>query len=576
MNILTKKIPTLAEIRAERDRRAKQAYADRLRASFAEFVKEAWPHADPYKLVWGPHLDAMCVCLQAVTEEKIKNLLINIPPGHAKSLIVSVLWPAWVWTHTPQWQVTTSSYEQRLVMRDAVKSRQLLQSEWYGDTFLLCQEKDPYGETVTKEVWSFQEDQNTKMLFRNTAGGLRQGTSVGLGTGYRADSLIVDDPLSVDGADSDAEREAANEWFFTTMVTRFNDMDHSSRVVIMQRLHEEDVSGAILAREGEDWQHLCLPSNYDPANSPVVKDKDGNVIFKDWRTVKGQLLFDQKFSAEAVAKIRKSLGPYKASGQLDQRPSPMGGGVLKTEWLNKRWLLPGQTVSAGNDPVCGVPLVGMPIPVPLEHLFLVTDAAFKGTEKSDKVAIGVWAFVWPNIYLLDLIWDRLDFNETCAAIRSLAYSYKTKVGKWKVREILIEDAANGAAIINTLKSEFPGVSPIKAEGSKVARILAGSPYMASGNVIYPAQPLFTPSPRNNVAQLVDLIGEAAAFPKGKNDDGIDMQAYAINKFLGNDAMTSLQSLPTTQNDPAVKNALDEQKAANVLASLPGLTGPQGL
>lgn len=511
-------MPTLDQIRAERHRR-------KLVASLKDFVIEAWPFIDPEPLVWGKHLDGVCACLQAIAEKKIKNLLINIPPGHAKSMIVSVLYPAWRWARDPSWSSIHASYEMRLVMRDAVKARHLIESDWYKETF-----------RMGSRPWDLQDDQNTKQVYVNTAGGMRQGTSVGQGTGYRGNALVVDDPVSVDQSYSEVELATANRWFFETMPTRFNDMANAERVLMMQRLHTSDPSGEVLRREGEDWQHLCLPAEYDPALRSVVRAFDGTIIFEDWRTKPGELLFPEKFPAKVIATLKKSLGPYGTSGQLNQRPSPMGGGVLKKAYFNRRWTLPGKTVRPGVDPDCGVELIGKVIPIPIPRTFLITDAAFKGEKDSDRVAVGAWCLIYPNLYLLDLIWDQLDFGETLKAIRMLN-------AKWNPIEILVEDKANGSAIINTLQTELTGVTPIDpGTTSKHARILAGLPFLAAGNVWYPAEPAFTPSPRGNIATVSALIAEAAAFPKGANDDGIDMQAYAINKYLADGELAGVLAM----------------------------------
>ncbi len=559
--------PKLMEVRAERMRR-----------SFALFVKLAWTEgqADPAPLIWNWHLDALCTCLQAVTEKRIQNLLINIPPGYAKSMIVSVLWPAWRWTRNPEWSSMFGSYELGLVMRDAVKSRTLIESDWYGAHFRGSRiAKGPNGEPVQKDPWALQDDQNTKKLYKTTEGGMRQATSVGLGTGYRGDTLVVDDPLSVDGAYSDVELKGAASWFFETMPTRFNDMATAERVVIMQRLHEGDVSGEILKREPGKWQHLCLPAEYDPTRHSVVRDNTGAVVFEDPRKVKGELLFPAKFPAHVLASLRSSLGPYSSSGQLDQRPSPIGGGMLKAHWFAKRWLLPGEVAPPGLDPYTGCPLVGVALPLPdkanggqlFTRIFSITDAAFKAGEKNDRVAIGTFGFRWPNLYLLDLIWDQLDFTMSLAALRLLR-------ARWpRMSEILIEDKANGDAIINVLKGEFPGVEAISPEGGKVSRILAMVPSLSAGNVIFPLSASFTPSPRTGItASIADLIGEAGAFPKGANDDGIDMLSYAVNRYLTSEEGAALAALAA--GTPDVRQIQEGQQVADALATLAGaLRGP---
>ncbi len=553
----------------------KAVQAERMKRSFKLFVQRGWAHADPAPLVWGKHLDALCACLQAVAEGRIANLLINIPPGHAKSMIVSVLWPAWRWAVKPSWSGMFGSYELGLVTRDAVKTRALMEGDWYTDLF----RTDHVSGAI---LWELQEDQNTKKLYKNTLGGLRQATSVGLGTGYRGDTLVVDDPLSKDGADSDVELLSASKWFFETMPTRFNDMQTAQKVVIMQRLHERDVSGEILSREPGLWQHLNLPAQFNPMKRSVVKDNTGAVVFEDWRTQPGELLFPEKFPLSVINGLRNSLGPYSASGQLDQEPSPLGGGVLKAEWWRWRWLMPGERVREGIDQVCGVPLEGVRVPVPFDFIFSVTDAAFKGTDKSDRVAIGVFGMKWPNLYLLDLVWDQMDFQLTLRA-------FLTLVKRWpKMSEIIIEEAANGAALISTLKGVLPGVNPIAPEGGKISRILAASPFMSAGNIILPHSPNFTPSPRLGpsgepvVASINMLIAEASAFPKGRNDDGIDMVSYAVNKFLTNGdgaALAALAAAVTTNPNTGLTIGLPpaRPRQADVEAGLAmlGLAKPPG-
>lgn len=242
--------------------------------------------------------------------------------------------------------------------------------------------------------------------------------------------------------------------------------------------------------------------------------------------------------------------------------------MLKVEWMRRRWLLPGEQVRPGNDQACGVPLVGVPLPVPITHTFMVTDAAFKDEKHNDRVAIGVWGFKYPNLYLLDLVWDQMDFMATCAAIRKLK-------ALWGCRDIVIEEAANGVAILNVLRAEFPAVLPVKPEGSKVSRIMASAPFLAAGNVFYPHSPRFSVSPKGNVATVEALIAEAASFPKGRNDDAIDMQAYAINKFLADTEVTGLLSLgeaaPITT--PSGTQAPQNRDQALDLAALAAAFGP---
>jgi len=478
-----------------------------MKRSFALFVKRAWSRIDPAPLVWNWHLDALCSCLQAVTEGRVRELLINIPPGHAKSLIVSVLWPAWAWARKPEWSVIFGSYELGLVTRDAVRTRTLVETEWYVRHF----RTDSSGGVA----WDFADDQNLKKFYKNTLGGARTGTSVGSGTGYRGDALVVDDAISADDAHLEVERVKATRWFFETMSSRFNDQANAVRVVIMQRLHEADLSGEILKRGG--FEHLNLPSEFNPKRRAHVRALDGSTVFVDPRTEAGELLFPAKFSRAVLAQAKKDLGSYGYAAQHDQEPSPAEGGLLKRSWFTRRYLRPGETAQLGFE--CA------PLPAKFDMIALVTDAAFKKTETSDRVACGVVGRKGPNLYLLALVWDRMSFTETLQAIRALR-------AKWKPFEIAIEDKANGSAIIEILKKEFPGVIPIEPEGGKEARISAASPMIEAGN-------LFLPLADEWVGPLIE---EAAAFPNGRNDDGIDMLAYAINRYLTRSNLARLEAL----------------------------------
>lgn len=498
--------------------------AERMRRSFALFVRRAWEFTDPAPLVWGMHLDALCSCLQAVTEGRVRQLLINIPPGHAKSLIVSVLWPAWVWTRDPSWSSLFGSYELGLVTRDAVRARSLIESEWYRDHF----RTNAAGETS----WAFTDDQNLKKFYKNTAGGARTGTSVGSGTGYRANALVVDDPLSADQAYSEIERTNAIRWFFETMSSRFNDQATAIRVVIMQRLHEADLAGEIIRRGG--FELLCLPSEFNPKKRSIVRALDGSIVWSDPRKHDGELLFPEKFSRSVIAQARVDLGSYGFAAQHDQDPAPADGGMIKRAWFHRRY------VRANEQPTEGAfPYEYRPLPEKFERVAIVTDAAFKKTETSDRVAIGVFGLKRPHLFMLDLAWDRMSFTETMREIRRLREKWKHhgKPSTFGMREqpieIAIEDKANGSAIIELLRQEIPGVIPIEPEGGKEARIFASTSALEAGNVWLPL----------SAPWVEPLIGEACAFPRGRHDDGIDMLAYAINRYLtGSFDMSRLMDL----------------------------------
>src|SRR5712692_1392795 len=219
--------------------------AEKARRSLHEFVVQGWRVLEPdTPFVDGIHVRAICEHLQAVSEGRIRDLIINIPPGHAKSLLTAVFWPAWVWIDHSEARWLFSSYREPLATRDSVKCRRLIESEWY---------QERWGDR-----YQLTGDQNQKQRFENDRTGYRVVVPMSSGTGERGDYVVVDDPHSVDQAQSDAERTSAVDWWNGSMSTRLNDFATGHKIVIQQRLHESDLTGDLLARGG--YQLLCLRS----------------------------------------------------------------------------------------------------------------------------------------------------------------------------------------------------------------------------------------------------------------------------------------------------------------------------
>lgn len=485
--------------------------AERCRRSLALFVQRGWNQIDETALEWNWHLDEMCASLEAASRDEIKDLVINIPPGHAKSIIVSVFWPAWEWTFNPGKATIASGYLDALVNRDAVRFRDLINSPWYQEHFVRGQ-------------WTWKSDQNLKEHMKNTKGGERISITTGSGTGHRADTVIVDDPLSVEMAYSPIERKLASRWFFETMTSRAKTARSFKRVIIMQRLHEDDLAGEAIKRGG--FQKLILPSEFVVKERAVVVSKTGRVIAQDRRTKEGELLFEKRFPLEALklAKSNSGMGAQAYSAQHQQKPTPPEGNLIKRHWFNKRWRLPDE------QPMLGYETRVLPRP---DTLLIVTDATFKKKADSDLVAIGVWGLKWPDLYLIDLIWDRMSFTETLAALLGL-------VAKWqRVNKVCIEDAANGPAILDTLKTSIPGLHPISPLGGKEARVVASSSFIEAGNVWLPQS---VPAHCPGLAKVGALVEESVSFPHAANDDGIDMMAHTINHTLASPDTKWLEDL----------------------------------
>lgn len=805
--------------------------------SFRLFAARAWREIDPAPFIASWHVDAICDHLQALYEGSIQRLIINIPPGAAKSMLCGVLWPAWVWAKNPSWQLLSASYEVQLATRDAVKARNLMRSDWYSRHFRT------EGEFVS-ESWDFSDDQDLKQFYRNTRFGLRQALGVGgKGTGYRGhclsgsamieteqglmrmdtlcamaspprvwslnhesgkpelvrvlatskryaltrdictvtgarvsctnehpiysdgayrrsenlrpgdsliacsralvpsvpdcfpsagvrtaeeagggahefllssvrngfhkrttredglalqhmpdasaqsrspsapgkgvlfsvsphtrqqngdssvsrvpqvvqpdklptpvlfsavcqqdaqpfdagsgelsfqnrnelrgvvssdatidhgarrmavrqlqgaganigcavarpdnqaqqsdysprgreagqqpsdqsrdvvrpmphstpqiqndevalvgrlgrtyepvydiqvernsnffansilvhNSLLIDDPISAADAHSKIARDTCIRWKDETMSSRFNNLEKATELLIMQRLHEEDLTGHLL-RQG-DWEHLNLPAEFE------VKRRCATRLWGGWsdpRTFEGESMCDALFPKHVLTRQKRKLGSYGYAGQYQQRPAPAEGGILKRDWFNRRWVLPGELAPEGME--CKA------LPARFDLLSLWTDAAFKDTSHSDFVAIGVVGTKGPNCYLLQLKWERMSFTATMAALVDL----KNKWGPRGLSGIYIEDKANGTAIMNALKGKIPGLIPVEPEGGKEARIQAAAPFIESGNLWLPL----------HAPWVDDYITEATSFPKAPHDDAIDMTAYFLSHYCG--------------------------------------------
>ncbi len=277
------------------------------------FTRQAWHVLEPTTaFVSGWHIDVICEHLEAVSRSEITRLLINIPPRHTKSLLVSVLWPCWSWIHNPSSRWLFVSYGQDLSTRDSVKCRRLITSQWY---------QEMWG-----DKFAITSDQNQKTRFENNKTGYRLATSVGgMLTGEGGGFLIIDDPHNVKEAESDTIRESILRWYDEVLSTRLDDPKTGAKVIIMQRVHERDLSGHVLQKEA-GYTHLCLPARYET-------DRRCTTVlgFSDPRKEEGEPLWPALYGDKELTELENSLGSYAAAGQLQQRPSPRGGGMFKID-----------------------------------------------------------------------------------------------------------------------------------------------------------------------------------------------------------------------------------------------------
>ena len=375
-----------------------------------------------------------------------------------------------------------TAHEEGLAIRDSRRCRDLIKSEWY------------------QELWPIElkSDLDGKREFGNTSMGVRQARSFTSLTGVRGDRVILDDPISADNANSEAKLEAARVTFTETLPTRVNS-DKSAIVIIMQRLNEADVSGVILAM-GLPYVHLHIPMRFEPDNRCTT-----SIGWTDPRTYDGELMFPERFSEAQVQELEIQLGVYGAAGQLQQRPSPRGGGLFKTAWFRYWTALPA-----------------------LEYRFITGDTAQKTGEKNDYSVLQCWGrSTVGQAVLIDQIRGKWEAPELLQETRSFWLKHNATGGS-TLRGLYVEDKASGTGLIQTLRREGLPIIPVQRNTDKSVRAGDASPFIQSGNVLLPS----------DAPWLSDFLKETAKFPNGAHDDQVDPMC---------DAIKSVQAAPAVQS-----------------------------
>ena len=444
------------------------------RRSLAEFARRAWHVLEPAaELKWGWALDAICLHLEAVTDGRITRLLMNVPPGSMKSLLTGVIWPAWEWgpRGMPEMRFVGTAHEETLAIRDSRRCRDLIKSEWFQRLWPLDLSRDLDG----------------KREFGNVKKGIRQARAFTSMTGVRGDRVILDDPISADNANSEAKLEAARIAFTETLPTRVNS-EKSAIVVIMQRLHEKDVSG-VIAEMGLPYVHLCIPMRFEPERRCTTA-----IGWSDPRTVEGELMFPERFGEAQVSELEKTLGSYGAAGQLQQRPAPRGGGIIKTSWFRYWTSLP-----------------------PLEWRVIHADTAQKDGQQNDYSVFQCWGrSVTGQAVLIDQIRGKWEAPDLVVQARAFWIKHRD-ANLPKLRAMKVEDKVSGTGLIQTLRREGIPILPVQRDKDKVSRGYDSAPFVESGNVLLP----------QDAPWLSDFLSEVESFPGAAHDDQLDPMFDAI-------------------------------------------------
>lgn len=533
------------------DRRIRKATytemeAEWLRRSLRRYTKAAWSQveAHPFQSNW--HLDAICDHLTYVTIGDIRNLMINIPPRQTKSLTVGVMWPTWWWTDEPEIQFMTSSYANDLALRDAVKSRDLIQSGWY---------QERYG-----GVYYLDPAQNQKSRYVNNHHGYRIATSVGgKTTGEGGDVLIIDDAHNMGDIRSDTKRNGVLNWYDNSWRSRLNDPKSGHKVAIGQRSHDMELYGHIQAGESDRWVILMLPNEYDPkrhcyiylnpkgtkidyeskykayqkglkdlATAEERNNEDAMVealecveanepVFEDPRTKKGELLNPGRFGPEETATEKAAMTQIDYQAQFNQDPEAGGGLIIKRKWW-RQWVYPE-----------GHPRAFERMPNPKFEILLASyDTAFKEGEENDYSARTLWGLFMlsetgrdedasMNALLIETMNERLSFPD----LKDNAVRFHKA---WEPDHTIIEDKASGTSLVQELNEAGVDAWAVDPGGyDKTYRTHIVSSIPKSGRVWY-----------ITTTGNYEAIAQSAKFPLGEFDDIHDssVNAWAFMRRMG--------------------------------------------
>lgn len=469
---------------ASAEERKRIQECSRLQADFSAFAREAWPTLEPgVQLDWSWHYDLIAEYLTMVYEGSIRRLIVNISPRTAKSLLVCVIFPAWVWTKRPTHNFACASYSAGLSTEHSVKRRTLIESPWY---------QSRWGDKV-----QLARDQNEKTKFKNTFQAQMIATSVGgTATGLGGNTLILDDGMNPKQVGSEADTKTAHDWFDNTWRTRLNNLAEDSLIVIEQRTGERDITGhcleadAQLEREGRqrEWTHLAIPLEQEDVAADIRFPISGRIVHRE----PGDVLQPKRFPPSVVNALKQRRLVYAT--QYQQHPSPLEGNMIKRSDIRYYGGLNPDTGEADEA-----------LPIKFDLILTSADCSFKDLSTSDYVAVGTFGVKGSRRYVLEVVNKHLDETATETEIlRQRTF--------WGSTVVLVEDKANGPAVIKKLKRNIQGIIAIEPEGGKISRMFAACGEWQS-NDWYVSR---------TAAWTEPFIEQITVFPSGKHDDMADM------------------------------------------------------
>lgn len=460
---------TLTKI--ERKVLAEQAREELARKSYKHYLLHV--HRGTYSHF--RHTEYIAHALEDIANGQTRNLFIELPPRHGKSLTVSETFPSYYLGKNPDKRIIAISYSQALARKFGRLNRNK-----FGE----------FGVTLFDEKLSMTNASQTDWGLEGRNGGMIATGIGGSITGQGADVLIIDDPFkNAEEANSSTIRNKVWDEWESTLSTRLH--KGASVIIIMTRWHEDDLIGRLLKRSSREWNRIRLPA---------IAEDDDLLGREPGEPLAPELGFDEKWAEEKKIEV----GSRAWAALFQQRPSPAGGNIFKRHWIRYYGGPPDEEGKQHN------------LPAHMDKIAQSWDCTFKDSAKSDYVAGQVWARHGGNFYLLDRVKERMNLPETIKAIRNMTDKWPSARAKW------IEDKANGPAVMQMLEGEISGLIPVEPAGGKEARANAVSPLFEAGNV-------YLPHP--TIAPYVDeFVEELISFPMGENDDEVDACTQALNKL----------------------------------------------
>lgn len=418
----------------------------------------------------------LCRHLEALENKELdKNLVINLPPGHGKTVISHIFFPAWVWARRPTASFIYCSYNKEILDEPSVRRGDFIASKWY---------QDRWGETASPKEGNFN-----KFTIKNNSGGICWAVPIkGAITGKHVDYVFIDDPIKP--KDVEAKELLTIEQIYSKTIPTRIAKKKGKIVLIMQRLSEADLAAFLL--RSSNFEHLCFPAEYMPG-----KFTRNSLGIYDFRTEEGQILWPEVYPKEKLQQYKMELGAFDYAAQYQQTPVPADGSVFKQEWFNNFWTtLPEQM-----------------------QMIQSWDTTLSSSVTSDYVVGQVWGKYEGKYYLLDQIRAKMDFDSTKTAIKTLSAKWPKTYTKY------IEMKASGPSVISSLQKEVPGlvgVNVTSKDGNKEQRAIAVTGLFQSGCVLMP-------DPSKN-PWVNDYITELCSFPRGRHDDQVDATSQALFKL----------------------------------------------